>query len=423
MQNNQNITMNTKSITNITLGTWNLCLGLRNKKDYVSKMINEHKVDIMCLQEIDIEANYPHNILSFKGYNFLTENNSIKARAGMYINNTITYQRRSDLEKMDCGIIIVDVNLPEEYRIICLYRVFSPNNQTTQYDYFKNQMEIIANSCNDASKKSIILGDFNLDENKKNCSQYSHSRYYDLLQNNFNELNLIQLIKFNTWSRLVGTDWKESCLDHIYTNDASLISNIYSVSPLMGDHKIIIANLGGIKPKPKTSERRSWKNYSKAGLLEMMKNVKFDLEISSVQELCNEIENKIINVVDKIAPISKFCNNQLEDSSIRPEWLKRKINLRKKLLKKLKGDKTQSTKSRVKNLSAEIKQHFTNEKKYKVRQGIKPGNSKTLWEAVKIAKDLNTDELPDKMNQNGTPIDNDELAEQFAAMFEKRLLT
>ena len=89
-------------------------------------------------------------------------------------------------------------------------------------------------------------------------------------------------------------------------------------------------------------------------------------------------------------------------------------------MKKLKGDKTQATKSRVKNLSAEIKQHFTNEKKYKVRQGIKPGNSKTLWEAVKIAKDLNTDELPDKMNQNGTPIDNDELAEQFAAMFEKK---
>ena len=90
-------------------------------------------------------------------------------------------------------------------------------------------------------------------------------------------------------------------------------------------------------------------------------------------------------------------------------------------MKKLKADKTQATKSRVKNLSAEIKQHFTNEKKYKVRQGIKPGNSKTLWEAVKIAKDLNTDELPDKMNQNGTPIDNDELAEQFAAMFEKKI--
>ena len=63
------------------------------KKDYVSKIIN------------------PQNILSFKGYDYLTENNSIKARTGMYINNLIPYQRRTDLEKMDCGIIIVDVQL------------------------------------------------------------------------------------------------------------------------------------------------------------------------------------------------------------------------------------------------------------------------------------------------------------------------
>ena len=39
----------------------------------------------------------------------------------------------------------------------------------------------------------------------------------------------------------------------------------------------------------------------------------------------------------------------------------------------------------------EIKSHFTNEKRNKVRQGIKPGNNKTLWEAVKIAKDQNID--------------------------------
>ena len=67
-------------------------LGLRNKKDYVGKMIKENKVDIMCLQEIDIEPNYPHNILNFKGYDFLTENNSLKARAGMYINKSSAWK-------------------------------------------------------------------------------------------------------------------------------------------------------------------------------------------------------------------------------------------------------------------------------------------------------------------------------------------
>ena len=59
--------MNYKS-KNIKIGTWNLCLGLRNKKDSVSKILIQNKLDIVCLQETDMEQNYPHNILSFKGY-------------------------------------------------------------------------------------------------------------------------------------------------------------------------------------------------------------------------------------------------------------------------------------------------------------------------------------------------------------------
>ena len=88
---------------------------MRNKKDYVSKVINEQKLDIVCLQETDIEPSYPLNILTFKGYNFLSENNTIKSRAGIYINNTIPYQRRTDLEKPDNGIIIIDINLSKKY--------------------------------------------------------------------------------------------------------------------------------------------------------------------------------------------------------------------------------------------------------------------------------------------------------------------
>ena len=78
-------------------------------------------------------------------------------------------------------------------------------------------------------------------------------------------------------------------------------------------------------------------------------------------------------------------------------------------------------KSRIRHLSTEIKSHFTTEKRMKVRQGIKPGNSKTLWEAVKIAKDQNIEDLPEKMNLNSVTIANEDLAEQFANMFEKKI--
>ena len=53
-----------------------------------------------------------------------------------------------------------------------------------------------------------------------------------------------------------------------------------------------MANLGELKPQPKISERRNWRNYSKTGLIEIMKEVSFDLEITTVQELYNDIEKE-----------------------------------------------------------------------------------------------------------------------------------
>ena len=77
---------------------------------------------------------------------------------------------------------------------------------------------------------------------------------------------LIQLIKFNTWSRMIGNIWKESCINHLYTNVSTSISNINTITPIMEDHKIITAILGDLKPQPKITERRSWKNYSKSNM-------------------------------------------------------------------------------------------------------------------------------------------------------------
>ena len=44
--------------------------------------------------------------------------------------------------------------------------------------------------------------------------------------------------------------------------------------------------------------------------MELLNDVKFDLEITTIQELSNDIENKIIDVVDIIALIFKFTNNR-----------------------------------------------------------------------------------------------------------------
>ena len=80
--------------TNAKLATWNLCLGLAKKKDLVSRIILENEIDICVMQEIDIRKEYDANLLSFRGFNLITENNNVKSRLGVYIRNGIEYTRK-----------------------------------------------------------------------------------------------------------------------------------------------------------------------------------------------------------------------------------------------------------------------------------------------------------------------------------------
>ena len=129
-------------MSNIKIATWNLCLGLKSKKDYVSKVIIDENIDICCLQETDLEPNYPTNLLSFNGYELLSENNEYKSRAAIYIKQGIPFTRRPELEGVNNGLVIIDLILKTNYRIINLYRSFNPPN-STEKEFFNKQLELI----------------------------------------------------------------------------------------------------------------------------------------------------------------------------------------------------------------------------------------------------------------------------------------
>ena len=61
-----------------------------------SSLIIENEIDICVLQEIDLMKGYDVSLLSFKGYNFITEENTVKSRTGMYIKNGIKYTQNEE---------------------------------------------------------------------------------------------------------------------------------------------------------------------------------------------------------------------------------------------------------------------------------------------------------------------------------------
>ena len=102
----------------IKIASWNLCLGLPNKKDCVVEILKQNNIKICCLQETEICDNFPESSLNFGGYNLELEMNSEKKRTGIYLRSDMKYVRRKELEINDMHIVIVDLLCNVKFRII-----------------------------------------------------------------------------------------------------------------------------------------------------------------------------------------------------------------------------------------------------------------------------------------------------------------
>ena len=121
-----------------------------------------------------------------------------------------------------------------------IYRSFNPKGGINAKEKFKYQLQCIkeANSLN-----MVLLGDFNLDYNKLHDVNYARKILFEDFQSELEHLELIQLVKFETWSRIVGFTMRESILDHIYVKDPTTINDVKGMTPVLGDHKMIIFHI------------------------------------------------------------------------------------------------------------------------------------------------------------------------------------
>ena len=147
--------------TKLKIASWNLCLGLQHKKDYVKKLLNDNNIEILNLQETEIPADISTKTLEIPNYSIEVEKSMSKRRVATYISKQVKYKRRFDLEQEGGHMVVIDILGSPQTRIVNLYRPFNPK-QLPEQTFFCNQItkldELIFNN-------TIILGDFNLDLN------------------------------------------------------------------------------------------------------------------------------------------------------------------------------------------------------------------------------------------------------------------
>ena len=89
-----------------------------------------------------------------------------------------------------------------------------------------------------------------------------------------------------------------------------------------------------VRPPPRTSFRRSWLRYSPEALCAGLSLVDWSNNATDAQGAWDDFENKLIAVVDDLVPLCGFKNNL--QVKLPSNIIKRKINLRKRLLKNFK---------------------------------------------------------------------------------------
>ena len=213
---------------------------------------------------------------------------------------------------------------------------------------------------------------------------------------------------------------KESILDHVYSNNPTFVSNIRHVCPTFGDHLIVMFDYLYTFEKAKSMWKRDWRFYNKGRLTRMLADVDWDLDVPDVQQSWNLLENKLLSVIDAIVPYTKFNNNEVAHSNSNTK-IRTLLNARKNSLKKFKIHPSDTLKSKIKTLDSKIKSHYFHEKRKNIRRGILPGNSKSLWAAVRIAKDQNIESFPNTLYNNGIKLTDINVPDAVASFFDNKV--
>ena len=160
---------------------------------------------------------------------------------------------------------------------------------------------------------TIIVGDFNLDLNKStaNTTTYASANYLKELTQFREELNLEQIVTDDTWHRSILGVEKSSRIDHIYhTQDIKISKPVHS-NAIYSDHQIIssyITYRAEEKEKVQPVWMRNWYKYSNEKLVARLKEEAWNNEYEHAQDLYDWICQKLVTVIDELAPLTKRKN-------------------------------------------------------------------------------------------------------------------
>jgi len=405
---------------NINVCTWNLCLGLQYKIDYVREILFNEKIDVLCLQETELEGGLGLENLKINGYE-LEADYADTIRSVVYVSSALVYERLKNTGR-DKNLIVLKIihqKHPSLY-ISAIYRPWKDENGLTQGQAFADQV-LEMKRLIPAREECIVLGDFNINYEKRNNRNVVNRGLTQTLNTMVDVLSLEQMVNFPTWSRAVNGSFRSSILDHVYVNEQQKVKSVTSISVPISDHLPVKIEYEFQKKSTRNTVMvRNWKGYSKEKWINELSKVDWNITQETVQDIANHIEEKLMNTLQIIAPVEEQLMKN--NSYLMPPHLIKLRRQRKNLFKNAQRRKSVQDLKRCREMDKQIRKMDYLNQRNKIRQKLKKGDSATLWEAVNIAKGASSNNIPDVIiTRAGDRFKNEGRPQAFADFFQEKV--
>ena len=389
--------------------------------EYVMEVLFNEEIDVLCLQEAELDVDVGLESLKINGYELETDIASKTIRTVVYIKNTLIYERLKN-DGRDQNLVILKINQQNLPSLIisAIYRPWKNEDKISQGQAFENQVSEMRRLI-PRDNECIILGDFNINYEKRNNRNVVNRALSQTLRNMVENHSLEQLVSFNTWSRTVNGQIRSSIIDHVYTNEQGKIKSVTSISVPISDHTPVKVEYEfKNRSLRETMMVRNWKGYSKEKWLCELEKIDWTIIPNNVQDISNHLEIKIMKTLQTVAPIEKQLMKN--NSYIMPPKLIKVRRKRKNLFKNAQRRNSARDLKRCREMDKEIRRMDHLNRRNKIRQKLKKGDSATLWEAVRLAKGNPSNNIPQTLVTNtGRRCTGEERPQAFADYFGEKV--
>ena len=365
-------------------------LSLRKNKLELAKLVKDHQLDLICLNETRLSKDICDNDVSIEGYDlYRQDRGTFGGGVAIYIRSTLSHHKRDDIKEPNLEIIGLEITPKhaKSYIVLCWYR---PPTDCADTSTFLSLTKLIRD-LDSEGKEIILIADTKCDLKKsKDCN----TRKLKLV---YSEFQFEQLITdYTRVATSVCSDGKtnttRTLTDHLSTNRPNYISSSGVIKISMSDHYMIcgvrkLSSRCPVERKQIKTEFRFLRNYDREAFLSDLRSINWEMAtpttLGDPNLLANNFHDLFHSILDVHSPLKTRKHTTVHAPS---PWITPYI---KNLI--YEKDRAKRKAERDQSISAEYKR-LRNRVTRELRRGVETyyqnlidensNNPKEMWKTI-----------------------------------------